>query len=539
MRAIAGSRWLGLLLMALGAGGVILLVNRLIGTDAALLQPLSARLPLAMVGNVVSPVLSGLLGVGAGLLGARLTPWTDRRLRSLVLAGCGACLAWMLLVGSFWFGVQAELMTLLGAGPAGRAGMSALSTLLLPSTAVVFGSAAVIAARVRLATRAAALEGHVQTAKSWGVPATAPVIRSMLRGALPIVLVVAMVEFLLLYAGSLAVQAVYTEPSLATTLPLLPAESLPVVLVAALLCICALIVTAIPLARIVAGPQPAPLRATRLAAGAHHAAGAPTRASTRFRSSDLLDIRDLTVHHGDGPASGEPLAGINLTVARGQSLAVIGGNGDGSSLLCHAIAGLLPPRSAISSGSILFDGTELVGLSERQFAKLRGHRIGFLPAPGDNRLIPDERIGRQLARLVVGGPAGNQDDVGAQTAQLLTVVGIEDAATVLAAYPHQLAGAIAQRVLLAGALAREPRLLLADHPTRNLPAGDEAGFLDLLHTLQDERGFTLIVAAAGVENVVRCDRVAVMREGTIVEYAAPHDLLSTRRLPPAPRDDAR
>jgi ABC-type dipeptide/oligopeptide/nickel transport system ATPase component/ABC-type dipeptide/oligopeptide/nickel transport system permease component len=531
MRATPGSRWLVVLVVWALAGHGVLLLAGLVGSGPALLQPLSARLPLAAAGTVAAPPLTVLLGMAGGLLAARRTEWIDRRLRALVLTGCAACLGWMVLVTGFWFLVRGELLALHTLSPAERAGASALSTLLLPATAVVFGAAWLIARRVRTATRSVALAAHVRTAHSWGLPTTGRILRQVLRGTLPAILIVSVVEFLVLYAGSLTVQAVFVTPALAATLPLLPAESLATVMILTLSGIIALSLSALPIAALAFGPPTSPLRPSPPATPEP---GAPILPSTSFRSSDVLDIRDLRLQPGPGNDSPEPRAGISLTVARGQTLAVIGDHGDYASLLCHAIVGLPPLHSAVSSGSILFDGTELVGLPERHFRALRGQRIGFLDAPGTSRLDPDARIGRQLAGLVAGRQRCSRSRARSAVLAALTGVGIEDAAAVFEAYPHQLSDATAQRVLLAGALARNPELLVADHPTLSLAGGDEEGFLDVLHALQEERGFTLIVASSRVENVLRCDRVAVMDHGAIVEYASPHDL-----VPASPRPQSR
>jgi ABC-type dipeptide/oligopeptide/nickel transport system ATPase component len=533
MRADAGPRWWGVGLVALVVGAALVVFSGWAGADAALLRPLSSRLPLASLGTLASPVLSALLGIGGGLLAAWHSPWLDRRLRMLVALGSFGCLAWIAVVSALWFAVQGELLALLD-DPAGRAGVSALSTLMLPATFTVFGGAAMIAVQVRTATRDAALEAHVQTAQAWGLPTAGLVIRRVLRTTSPAVLMVMIVEFLLLFVGSATVQAAFTTPPLADSLPLLPADSLPLVLAAALLCILALLVTGVPLARTVLGPPSSPLRSvpapdrwgTR--PGGPLPPVAPTLASTGFRSADFLDIRDLRL--GSGSGFPRRLAGINLTVARGEALAVVGDDGDGASLLCQAIAGLLPLGSAVSSGSILLDGTELVGLPERQFSRLRGHRIGFV-APGTHRLNPRVPIGRQLASLTTGPSTASLPRARTDAAALLTGVGVEDADAVLAAYPHQLSDATAQRVLLAAALVREPQLLIADDPGVHLPDCEEAGILDVLHALRHERGFTLIVASTGIENVARCDRVAVMSQGTIVEHASAQDLLTAPQHP--------
>jgi ABC-type dipeptide/oligopeptide/nickel transport system ATPase component len=529
MRALSRPRWLIVLMVAALAGGGILLLAGLIGSDRALLRPLSARLPLAAAGTVAAPLLSALLGIGGGLLAARRTEWINRRVRALVIVGCTACLGWMALVSAFWFAVRDELLALQNAGPADQAVASALSTLLLPATAVVFGAAWLIAVRVRATARAVALSGPVRTAHSWGLPTTGRIIRLVLRGTVPAIAVILIIELILLHAGSLAVQAVILAPSLATTPPALPVESLPVVLVIILLGIVAVSVTGIPIVWMAFGPPASPLQPTNPNGPGDPAAA--SLASTSFRSTDFLDIRDLCLHPGPGPELRGPLAGISLTVPRGQSLALVGDHGDGASLLCHALVGLPPLHSAVSSGSILFDGTELVGLPERQFRQLRGQRIGFLDTPGTTHLDPGLRIGRQLAPLMSGPGHATRSRARRAVLAALRGVGVEDAAAVFAAYPHQVADATTQRVLLAGALARCPELLIADHPTERLSAGEESDLLDVLHALQVDRGFTLIVASARVQNVVRCDRVAVMSQGVIVEYASSHDLITSPQHP--------
>jgi ABC-type dipeptide/oligopeptide/nickel transport system ATPase component/ABC-type dipeptide/oligopeptide/nickel transport system permease component len=533
MRAVTGTRWLGMLVVLLAAGGGVVLFGRLVGAEVALLRPLSALLPLATTGTALSPLLSLFLGIGAGLLLARHPGRFRRRPRILVFLGCGACLFFMVLAAAFWFAVHDELLILLD-DPAGRAGVSALSTLLLPATAAVFAAAAVIAVRVHGATRRTTLEPYVQTVCAWGLPTTGLVLRRVLWRTMPTVAVVMVVEFLLLYAGSSTVQAVYSTPALADSLPLLPAESLPVVLVVALLCILALALTTVPLARTALSPPSSPLPRPEEAVGRDTGrttdrarTDVPVRASTGFRSADFLDIRDLRLAIGRDETR-TALAGIDLTVSRGQALAVVDDD-DGASLLCAAIAGLLPADSTILSGSILLDGTELVGLPERHFRRLRGHRVGYLAEPGRHRLNPRVRIGHQLARLAP--VRGARSDARARATELLARVGVEDPATVSAAFPHQVSEATVHRVLLAGALIRQPHLLIADDPTGRLHGGDGAAFLDVLHELRREQGFTLIVASAAMDHVPWCDRVAVLRRGAIVEYASAQEILTEPQHP--------
>ena len=539
MRTVAGPKLLGLLILVCLAGAGVLVAARLGGADGALLHPLAARLPLATAGTVAAPILSGLLGLGGGLLAARRHGWIDPALRSLVVAGCGICLAWLAFILVLWFAVQAELMPVLADGPTGRAGASALSTLLLPATLVTLAAATAITVRVRAAARAAAIEGHVQTARSWGRPTTALVIRRVLRRTLPTILVVVLVEFLVLYTGTLTVQAVFSTPSLATMLPLLPAESLPVVLVACLLCVVGVIMAGIAIASAALGPSATPRPKPGTAPGGLAAAliadrppvSKPVLPSTRFRSTELLDIRDLRLPDDPGPEPRRLPHGISLTATRGQALAVVGGDGGDTSMLCHAIAGLLPAGRPEPTGSILFDGIELIGLAESEFRQLRGRHIGFLAAPAVDRLDPDDRIGHQLTGIPAGLPGRSRSRARSGVADLLSAAGVDNAAAVLRSFPHQVSALTNQRVLLAGALLREPLLLVADNPTGGLDAADEESFLDSLHALQRERGFTLIVASPRAEIITRCDRVAVMCDGTIVEHASVSELILAPRHP--------
>jgi len=544
MRAVVGPRWLGLLiLLPLVVCGVAITVS-LSGPDTALLRSLSARLPFAAAGTVVAPVLSGLLGIGFGLLVTRRHGGADQRLRALILAGGAVCLVWLALVSVFWFAVQGEILPLLADEPAARAGLSALSALLIPSIAAVFGGAVAIAVHVRAATRIVAGEAHVQTARSRGLPTTGPVVRRVLRRTLPAVVAVQLVEFLVLYGGSLTVQAAFASPPLNADLhQLLPTESLPLVLGAILLGVVGFVTAGVALATstpatVVEALQRNPAEDGGLAALFTHSrltssppGPAATLASTGFRAADFVDIRDLRTHATGERVQREPLDGISLTVARGQTLAVIGDDPDGTSLLCHAITGMQRLDHAVMSGSILFDGIELVGLPERDFRPLRGHRIAFLPAPAADRLDPDARIGQHLVTLLTHQTDTPRSQVRSVALALLARVGLTDPEFIFAAYPGAVSPVTRQRVLLAGALVGGLQLLVADDPTKGFAAADESDFLDLLHSLHEERGFTLIVASPKVRIAVRCDRVAIMSDGAIVEYASVPELLTAPQHP--------
>lgn len=156
-----------------------------------------------------------------------------------------------------------------------------------------------------------------------------------------------------------------------------------------------------------------------------------------------------------------------------------------------------PPSNPVQSGSIVFDGRELVCLPEREFRRLRRNQIGFLDSPSPRRLDPQARIGRVLAIRLPGRTRVAGGRARRRAVDLLARVGVETPETVLGCY-------------LARALVRPERVVTID-PTRELDPDAAARFLDLLHDLQRERGFTLLVVSTRLEVVRRCDRVAVVR----------------------------
>lgn len=548
MRAVTGPRWLGvmILLSLLCSAGIA--VARLSDPDYALLRVLADRLPLTTILALAAPVLSGLLGVGFGLVWADRGQWNDRALRVFVFAGGALCLSWVAIMSTLWLAIGTELGPLAAGGPAGNGDPGTRTYLIIPAVAVVFGAAAAIAVNVRATARTVANQQFLQTMRSRGLPTTAIVARRTLRrSALPILMVLA-AELIVGYAGALAVQAVLVNPSLADGVPATaPVDSLVVVLGLGLLGTTGIVIagTAAASARF-GGPlsnRPATSATIRGAAATlleDTQAGrgllswtqlpSATLPSTSFRSADLLDVRGLRFATAAGP--GVPRsAGISLTVPPGEALAVIGDENSGASTLCLAIAGLLPAGTSVTSGSILVDGSEIVGLPERDFGRLRGGQIGYLASPGPHRLDPRARIGRQVTDLLGRQSTAPRAVVRQRAVELFARVGIDDPEVALQAYPHQVSTETRQRALLAGALALRPRLLVAHEPTLGFDASAEAEFLDVLHDVQREAGFALIVTSARVELAVRCDRVAVMSEGTVVEYASAAELFTAGHHP--------
>jgi len=231
----------------------------------------------------------------------------------------------------------------------------------------------------------------------------------------------------------------------------------------------------------------------------------------------LLDVQNLRVSLNTPRGPAEALRGVSFQLARGQTLGLIGESGCGKSITALALMGLLPEGAAVS-GSLRFDGRELLGLPEDDWCRLRGNRLAMVFQEPMSALNPLHPIGRQIAeslRLHKGLDAGAAR---AEALRLLDRVQLPQAARRLDAYPHQFSGGQRQRVVIAIALACGPDVLIADEPTTALDVTIQREVLDLIAGLVAEDGMALLLIShdLGVmaENV---QRTLVMYGGTVVE----------------------
>ncbi len=243
----------------------------------------------------------------------------------------------------------------------------------------------------------------------------------------------------------------------------------------------------------------------------------------------VLAVRDLRVSVVDGP---DLVTGVSLTVRRGTVLGLVGESGCGKSMTARSLLGLLPDGVAITDGSITFQGTDLVGLPEKELRAYRGNRIALISQEPMVALDPVFSVATQLT-----GPIRRHRGVGrgeARTiaAQLLRNVGIVDADRILASYPHQLSGGMAQRVCIALALTGEPDLLVADEPTTALDVTVQAEILSLLRALVRDTGLSVVLVTHDLGVVADlCDDVAVMYAGEVVEAGSTAAVLDEPRHP--------
>ena len=257
--------------------------------------------------------------------------------------------------------------------------------------------------------------------------------------------------------------------------------------------------------------------------------------------SPLLALDKVAVRFGDV----EAVRGLDLTVAPGETAAIVGETGSGKSVAMLATLGLLPPGATVA-GSARFEGRELLGLGRKQLDAIRGRRIAIVFQEPQSALDPLFTVGSQIAAVLRHRRGMGRRAAWDRARALLDETGIAEPARRARAYPHELSGGQRQRVAIAMALACEPRLLIADEPTTALDVTVAARILELLATLKARRGMALILISHDLAVVRRvADTIHVMEKGVVVEsgaagklagapeHAYTRRLLAADRLPPA------
>jgi peptide/nickel transport system ATP-binding protein len=233
--------------------------------------------------------------------------------------------------------------------------------------------------------------------------------------------------------------------------------------------------------------------------------------------STLLDVRELRVRLNTARGPADALRGVSFTLAQGETLGIIGESGCGKSMSALALMGLLPDGAA-TSGSIRFDGEELVGADEGSMCALRGRRIGMVFQEPMTALNPLHTVGAQVAEPLRHHLGMGRAQARAEALRLLDRVRLPQAAQRLDAYPHQLSGGQRQRVMIAAALACGPELLIADEPTTALDVSIQREILDLIGELVRERDMALLLISHDLGVMAHTvQRVMVMYGGVIAE----------------------
>lgn len=247
----------------------------------------------------------------------------------------------------------------------------------------------------------------------------------------------------------------------------------------------------------------------------------------------LLTVDDLAIAYPTPTGElKEVVSGVTLSVTAGETLGLVGESGSGKTQTAFAALGVLPAEAVVTRGSIRLDGRELLGLSERELRAVRGTSIAYVPQEPMSNLDPSCTVGAQLVEGVRAATPMSRGEARDRVLALLARVGIPDPERTFRSYPHQISGGMAQRVLIAGAVASRPLLLIADEPTTALDVTVQAEILDLLRDLRKELNMAVLLVTHNFGVVADiCDRVAVMREGTVVESGTTEELFSTPRHP--------
>ena len=238
----------------------------------------------------------------------------------------------------------------------------------------------------------------------------------------------------------------------------------------------------------------------------------------------FLEVKDLSVVYTSEGKVIHAVNDISFSLERGKTLALIGETGAGKTTVARSILRILPDRAAkITSGSVCFDGQELLSLSEREMGKIRGNRISMVFQDPMTALNPIMKVGRQVAEAVMEHSRVSKAAARRQAEDMLELVGIPR--TRYDNYPHEFSGGMKQRVVIAMALACSPELLLADEPTTALDVTIQAQVLKMIKSLRDQSNTALILITHDLGVVANiADTVAVVYAGEVVEYGVKEDV---------------
>ncbi|MFJ6000934.1 dipeptide ABC transporter ATP-binding protein [Arthrobacter sp. NPDC092385] len=246
----------------------------------------------------------------------------------------------------------------------------------------------------------------------------------------------------------------------------------------------------------------------------------------------LLEVRNLAVSfrttHGDVHA----VEDASFTLKRGSALAIVGESGSGKSTTAMACIGLLPGNGRVTSGSILFEGQDLVSLPESKMRSIRGRAIGLVPQDPMSNLNPVTKIGTQVAETLLVHGMATKKNVKQRVIEVLTAAGLPDAGERAKQYPHEFSGGMRQRALIAIGLACQPRLLIADEPTSALDVTVQRTILDQIETMTDQLGTSVLLITHDLGLAAeRASQLVVMHRGRVVETGPAEQLLNDPQHP--------
>ncbi|MDM5187489.1 ABC transporter ATP-binding protein [Bacillus sp. DX4.1] len=247
----------------------------------------------------------------------------------------------------------------------------------------------------------------------------------------------------------------------------------------------------------------------------------------------LLDVKDLQVSFDTHAGEVQAVRGVTFDLKKGETLAIVGESGSGKSVTSKAIMGLIPnPPGHIKNGEIVFDGRDLTKLSEKEMQQVRGKEIAMIFQDPMTSLNPTMTIGNQIMEGLIKHQGMNKTDARKVALELLDLVGIPNPQARLKQYPHQFSGGMRQRVVIAMALACNPKLLIADEPTTALDVTIQAQILELMKDIQQKTEAAIIFITHDLGVVANvADRVAVMYAGKVVEIGTVDEIFYNPKHP--------
>lgn len=247
----------------------------------------------------------------------------------------------------------------------------------------------------------------------------------------------------------------------------------------------------------------------------------------------LLEVKDLSVSFDVYGGEVQAVRNVSFDVKKGEVVAIVGESGSGKSVTAQSIMRLIPsPPSRIKNGSVLFEGEELLSLSEKDMQKVRGNKIGMIFQDPMTSLNPTMTVGNQIMEGLIKHQSLNSEQAKARAIEMILLVGIPNPEARIKQYPHQFSGGMRQRVMIAIALACNPSLLIADEPTTALDVTIQAQIMRVLKELQDKMGTSIILITHDLGVVADvCDRVIVMYAGRVVETGTKWEIFQNPQHP--------
>lgn len=248
--------------------------------------------------------------------------------------------------------------------------------------------------------------------------------------------------------------------------------------------------------------------------------------------TNILEVRDLKTYFFTDKGTVKAVDGVSYTLKEGQTLGIVGESGCGKSVNAMSILNLIEKPGKIVEGSIKFNGEELVGISQKKMREYRGNDISMIFQEPMTSLNPVFRIGQQISESLILHQHMTKDQARTKSIDLLNLVGIPRPEKVVDDYPHQLSGGMRQRVMIAMALACDPKVLIADEPTTALDVTIQAQILSLMNDLQKETNTSIMLITHDLGVVAQvADHVLVMYSGKVVESAPAKELFTNPKHP--------